>query len=79
MKKLLVVQEETNSNLSQSISEFLSMQYNYGLYDFNTEKLLEDMSHKFKIKVAEINPPYYKLIDNQENNIVLEFLDDAVL
>lgn len=79
MKKLLVISEKTDSEQSNIVSEFLSLQYNYGLYDFNVEKILEDLKNNYSLTVESIEIPYYTLKDKLGKQIVLEFSDDQFI
>jgi hypothetical protein len=76
MKKLCVVEEETTSHMSGLVSEFLSLQYNYGLYDFNVDKILFDLDSQYSIKHVSSNAPYYTLTDKNGGIIRLVFLEE---
>lgn len=76
MKKLVVVEEETNSLQKDLVSEFLSMQYNYGLYDFNADKILGDLESLYKIKLVSTFMPYYDLEDEQGGTIKVMFMEE---
>jgi hypothetical protein len=76
MKKLCVLEEETTSSMSGLVSEFLSLQYNYGLYDFNIDKIFSDLDSHYSIKHVSSNAPYYTLSDRNGGIIRLVFLEE---
>lgn len=78
MKKLLVVEERTSSQEINTVSEFLGMQYNYGLYDFDVNKIIDDLKNLYQMKLVDIQIPYYTLVDKNNKEIVLEFVDEYV-
>lgn len=78
MKKLVVIPEKTTSSKTNQISEFFSMQYNYGLYDFNAEKIINDACEAHNLKIASIEAPYYTLIDENNEVITAMFSEDYV-
>lgn len=75
MKKLIVLDEETNSKYKNLVAEFLSMQYNYGLYDFNTEKIFADLDNQYGIKVKSTYIPYYELEDKDGGFLKIMFME----
>jgi len=75
MKKLIVVEEETNSSYKSLVAEFLSMQYNYGLYDFNAEKIMADLDTHYGVKLKFTRMPYYDLEDKNGGTIKLMFME----
>jgi hypothetical protein len=75
MKKLVVVEEETNSIQSSLVSEFLSMQYNYGLYDFNADKIFSDLDSQYGVRLIETRLPYYELEDKNGGKIKIMFME----
>lgn len=75
MKKLVVVEEDTNSSLKDLVAEFLSMQYNYGLYDFNVEKILADLETQYGITLKDTFVPYYTLEDRSGGTLKLMFME----
>jgi hypothetical protein len=75
MKKLVVVDEETTSSLKNIVAEFLSMQYNYGLYDFNTDKLFADLNVQYGIELKATHIPYYELEDKNGGFLKLMFME----
>lgn len=78
MKKLIVISESTTSNYQNNVAEYFSMQYNYGLYDFNAEKIIEDVCQAYNLKIKDINAPYYTLIDENNEVITALFTEDYV-
>jgi hypothetical protein len=78
MKKLIVVEEKTESAQIYSISEFLGMQYNYGLYDFDVEKIIEDLKNLHELTLVDVQIPYYTLLDKNSKSVTLEFVDEYV-
>jgi hypothetical protein len=76
MKKLVVIEDETTSPYSGLVSEFLSMQYNYGLYDFNADKILADLDSQYGIKLKSTRMPYYDLEDKNGGVIKIMFMED---
>lgn len=78
MKKLIVVDEETNSKKASSVAEFFSLHFNYGLYDFDAEKLLQDVAEKYDVHVKNISLPYYDLEDNEGGKIKVMFKEEYV-
>jgi hypothetical protein len=75
MKKLVVIEDETTSSYSGLVSEFLSMQYNYGLYDFNSDKILADLDTQYGIKLKSTRMPYYELEDKHGSIIKIMFME----
>lgn len=78
MKKLVVLHEETTSTKEFQVAEFLSMQYNYGLYDFNPDKLLKDLEEMFGVKEVSRNQFNYDLEDENGGKIKLIFKEEYV-
>jgi hypothetical protein len=76
MKKLVVLDEETNSSKKDLVAEFLSMQFNYGLYDFNAEKILGDLEELYGIKLVSTFMPYYDLEDGVGGSIKVMFTEE---
>jgi hypothetical protein len=76
MKKLVVLDEETNSSKKDLVAEFLSMQFNYGLYDFNAEKILGDLQELYGIKLVSTFIPYYNLEDDVGGSIKVMFTEE---
>jgi hypothetical protein len=76
MKKLVVLDEETNSSKKDLVAEFLSMQFNYGLYDFNAEKILGDLEELYGIKLVSTFIPYYNLEDDVGGSIKVMFTEE---
>lgn len=76
MKKLVVIEEETNSIHKDLAAEFLSMQFNYGLYDFNAEKILQDLEDLYGIKMVSTHMPYYDLEDKNGGKIKIMFTEE---
>jgi len=76
MKKLVVIEEETNSIHKDLIAEFLSMQFNYGLYDFNAEKILRDLEELYGIRLVSTFIPYYDLEDKNGGKIKIMFTEE---
>lgn len=75
MKKLVVIEDETNSGYSSVVSEFLSMQYNYGLYDFNADKIFSDLNTQYEIKLTNTRLPYYELEDKNGGTLKIMFME----
>jgi hypothetical protein len=76
MKKIIILEEETNSNYTNIVSEFLSIQFNYGLYDFNAEKIFNDLERLYNVKLLETRLPYYKLVDPEMGVINCMFKEE---
>lgn len=70
MKKLILVDEGTNSNYSGLVSEFLSLQFNYGLYDFNVDKILNDLIFMYGFKLKPSESPYYYDLEDPKGGVV---------
>lgn len=78
MKKLVVVEEGTESPQANIVSEFFSLQYNYGLYDFDPDKIIQDLESHYGIKKIDGYPPYYNLEDGEGLPIKVMMTEDYV-
>ena len=78
MKKLIVIEEETRSPKAGIVAEFFSLQYNYGLYDFDPDKIIEDVENHYGVKKVSMHPPYYDLEDADGLPIKVMLTEDYV-
>lgn len=76
MKKIVIIEEETNSSYTNTVAEFFSIQFNYGLYDFNAEKIFNDLERLYDVKLVETRLPYYKLVDPERGVISCMFKEE---
>jgi len=78
VKKIVIVDEETTSSQKNLVAEFFSIQFNYGLYDFNADKIFDDIQRLYDIKLIETRAPYYKLVDKNGGIITAMFREEYV-
>jgi hypothetical protein len=76
MKKLTIVEDETNSVHKDLVAEFLSMQFNYGLYDFSAEKIFRDLEDFYGVRLLSTMMPYYDLEDKHGGKIKVMFTEE---
>ena len=77
MKKLLVTDVDMiDSDIVNKVQEYLSLQMSYGLYDFDTERLVEDVCRHFDLKrIGDSHPEIY-LGDEAGGTLTLTFKDE---
>ena len=78
MKKLIVLSEESTSPKSSVAAEFFSLQYNYGLYDFDPDKVLSQLEEYYNIKKVGGFPPHYDLEDEEGFSIRVKLEEEYV-
>ena len=78
MKKLIVIPEESSSPKSNLAAEYFSMQYNYGLYDFDPDKIFEKLEEHYNIKKVGGFPPHYDLEDEEGFSIRVKLEEEYV-
>ena len=71
MKKLLVHRSELDTELTQQIELYSTMQMAYGLYEFKRDKLIEDICKVFKLTMVGEEPPVFILQDEEGRKIDL--------
>jgi hypothetical protein len=76
MKKLLVKESELDSTLSDEISLFSTMQLAYGRYEFNIEKIIDDICRIFKLTYVGSEGNVYILQDSDERMMSLVFSEE---
>jgi len=77
MKKLLVTDVDMiDSGTVDKVQEYLSLQMSYGLYDFNTERLVDDVCRHFNLKVVGTAHPEIYLGDEAGGTLTLTFKDE---
>jgi hypothetical protein len=78
VKKIIIVEEDTTSSQKNIVAEFFSIQFNYGLYDFNADKIFNDLERLYNIRLVETRLPYYTLIDQNGGVITALFKEEYV-
>lgn len=63
MKKLLVHDSELEEGLTQEIELYSTMQMAYGLYEFNRDKLVDDICRQFNLSKVGEEPPIFIVQD----------------
>ncbi len=63
MKKMVVINEDTVSKKANLVAEFFSIQFNYGLYDFNPEKIIRDLEELYGVSLNRVELPRYVFDD----------------
>lgn len=76
MKKLTVQESELDQSLTQEIELFSTMQFAYGLYDFNAEKIIDDICRVFKLKFVGTEGHVHILEDKDERILSLLFSEE---
>ena len=76
MKKLTVQDSELDQSLTQEIELFSTMQFAYGLYDFNAEKIIDDICRVFKLEFVGSEGNVHILQDGDERVMSLIFSEE---
>jgi len=76
MKKLLVEKSELDEQTTTNIQIQLTSHHMYGLYDFNPEKMIDDLSRNYKLKQTNVNHPLFFLKDENNKEIILKLVTD---
>jgi hypothetical protein len=71
VKKLLVHRSELDTELTQQIELYSTMQMAYGLYEFKRDKLIEEICKVFKLTMVGEEPPVFILQDGEGRKIDL--------
>lgn len=71
MKKLLVDESALDAQTTADISLRLSSHFMYGLYEFNPERMVEDVCKEYNLELVELVHPKYILKNAAGNTIEL--------
>lgn len=71
MKKLLVSESSLPTQITNDISLQLSSHHMYGLYDFDPERMVNDVCARFDLEVEEIFHPKFILKNSRGDSITL--------
>ena len=73
MERIVVHESSMPDDKTQEISELLSMQFSYGLYEFDRERVIEDLLARYRLTIHNIDPPDYTLEDEQGRSLTLRY------
>jgi len=77
MKKLIVTEtDKVEPLIASQVQEFLSIQASYGLYDFNTDRIIEDVCSHFKLKRTGGTYPEIYLSDAAGGTMTILFKEE---
>ena len=76
MKKLIVRDSELDDSLTQQIELHSTMQIAYGLYEFNRDKLVDDICRIFKLTKVGEEPPVFILRNEEGKTLSLEMVEE---
>ena len=76
MKKLLVHESELAQDLTDQIQLHSTMQMAYGLYEFNRDKLVDEICRIFKLSKIDSEPPLFTLEDSEGKTISLIMVEE---
>ena len=76
MKKIVVAESQINEEDRINIELELTSHFAYGLYEFNPERMVEDISHKYKLTLDSIMHPFFNLTDSEGNELKLKFVEE---
>jgi len=71
MKKLLVSDSNIDTEVTNEISLQLSSHHAYGLYNFDPERMVEDVCRKFNLTLSTISHPKFILEDANGRELTL--------
>jgi hypothetical protein len=77
MKKLLVAESQLDTEDTTNIQLFLSSYYAYGLLDFDTEKIANEVCRVFKLKLSEYSFPFVILENEHGQQLTLKSVEDS--
>lgn len=77
MKKIIVESSELSEEITNNVSFKLTSHFMYGLYEFNPERMIDDLCHDYNLNIQGINPPYTHLVDDQGKNLILKIVSDG--
>lgn len=76
MKKLIVKESELSADLTQQIELHSTMQIAYGLYEFKTDKLVEELCRVFNLTKTSEEPPVFVLSDKEGKTISMMMVEE---
>lgn len=71
MKKITVSESELDEQTTVNISLQLTSHFMYGLYDFDPEKMVEDICREYNLELVAIHHPHITLKDDEGNTVKL--------
>lgn len=71
MKKLVVHTSELDQELTNQIELHSTMQMSYGLYEFNRDKLVNELCRVFNLEMVGEEPPIFILQDKEGKTVSL--------
>lgn len=76
MKKMVVINDKTDSVKENLVAEFFSIQFNYGLYDFDPEKIVRDLEELYGVSLVSLEHPSYMFEDGVGGTICAEIVEE---
>jgi len=76
MKKIIVAESDLEEQKTIEIELELTSHFAYGLYEFNPERMIEDISRKHNLFLESITHPFFNLKNSENKKLILKFVEE---